>query len=169
MTLEQSREQARAKGTLELVRRIAQSHQLSAPLVLAIVEQESAFDECAIRPESESGFVARYGAEYQRLVKASASRRDDKWIRFEDVFYCSYGLMQTMYCVIIETFPEAADQLIYPTRLCSPQVGVDYGCRLLKRKMAGANQDQRLALLRWNGGGDKQYPDKVFNRMTAFA
>lgn len=168
-SLKQNIDAARARGDFELVKAIARESVLDYKLVFAIIEQESLWDPFAFRSESESGFMTRYGAAYQEIVKKTATILDDKWIRSEDLFYASFGYMQTMYCVIIETFPEATEELVYPTRLCDPAVGVRYGCRLLNRKMKSVNQDNRLALLRWNGGGDKQYPDKVFARLTNYA
>jgi soluble lytic murein transglycosylase-like protein len=149
-------------------KRIAASAGLDPTLICAIIEQESAWDTYAIRPESESGFMTRYGAEYQRQVKASATAIDDRWIRFEDVFYCSYGLMQTMYPVIIESFRETAVLLKYPTMLCDPETGVGLGCRLFARKMKQAGSDLNKALLYWNGGGNKAYPSEVLARMDRY-
>lgn len=149
-------------------KRIASSASLDPVLVCAIIEQESAWDTYAIRPESESGFMARYGAAYQKLVKASATAIDDKWIRFEDVFYCSYGLMQTMYPVVIETFQETAVLLKYPTMLCHPETGIGIGCRLFSRYLSQRNGDVTKALLRWNGGGNPNYPAEVLARQVRY-
>jgi hypothetical protein len=150
-----------------LAKQTAGAHGLVPALVCAIVEQESAWDPFALRSESESGFAARYGAEYTRLVKASASVYDDKWLRFEDIFYASYGLMQTMYPVIIETFPEAC-ALPFPTRLCDAETGLRYGCKLFARKLNQAKQNIEKALLFWNGGGNKKYPAEVLARVERY-
>lgn len=137
-------------------------------LLCGLIEQESSWDPHAIRPESESGFAARYGDAYQKIVAASATKVDDRWIKFEDVFYCSYGLMQTLYCVIIETFPEQAGLLAYPTRLCDPEIGLPLGIRLFNKKLKQANGDVKQALLYWNGGSDLAYPVKVLTKAEKY-
>lgn len=124
-----------------LVHTTALKYGLDPALMCAIVEQESSWDTFSIRCESESGFMRRYGQAYVQLVKQSVSKNDDKWIVFEDLFYTSYGLMQTMYPVIIETFPDAAKALKFPTYLCKPEIGVEYGCRLFLK-----NSEQQAAI-----------------------
>lgn len=149
-------------------KRIAVQAGLDPVLICAMVEQESAWDTYAIRPESESGFMARYGSAYQKLVRASATAIDDKWIKFEDVFYCSYGLLQTMYPVVIETFRETAVLLKYPTQLCDPETGLGIGCRLFARYLNQRNGAVDAALLRWNGGGNPDYPSEVLSRLSRY-
>lgn len=152
----------------KLANQIARLHRLEPPLVSAVIDQESSWNPCAIKPESESGFVARYGEAYARIVKASASRIDDRWFRYEDLFYCSYGLMQVMYCVAIERFPEVALGLGYPTELCKPETGLDFGCRILAANLARVKGDWGLGLLRYNGGADRDYPRKVLAKIAKY-
>jgi soluble lytic murein transglycosylase-like protein len=151
-----------------LTKQTAARYGLDPVLMCAIAEQESSWDPCAVRCESESGFRARYGVAYAGIVAASASKHDDKWFRFEDLFYSSYGLLQTMYPVLIETFPEAAGELVYPTRLCDAEMGARYGCRLFARKLKQAGGDTGKALLFWNGGGNKEYPGEVIARRDRY-
>jgi hypothetical protein len=157
--------------TLELValtKQTAGVFGIDPVLACSIVEQESAFNPYAFRPESESGFVERYGAEYHRIVLESASKWDDRWIRFEDAFYASYGLMQTLYCVIIENFPSSTEELRYPTALCDPWDGLKWGCQLFAKKLRQAGGRVPQALLLWNGGGNKNYPAEVLARQAKF-
>jgi soluble lytic murein transglycosylase-like protein len=149
-----------------IARAIAAQHSLDPDLVCGIITQESSWNPYALRSESKSGFAARYGAEYHKIVIATASKYDDKWIQFEDIFYASYGLMQAMYPVVIEAAPELAAALQYPTQLCKAEIGIEAGCRILLRKLHAAKNDARQALLYWNGGGDPAYPDKVFAHMN---
>jgi hypothetical protein len=151
-----------------LTKQTAGTFGLDPALMCAIAEQESSWDPFALRSESESGFMKRYGAAYTKLVQESATKVDDKWIRFEDIFYASYGLLQTMYPVIIETFPLAASALTYPTRLCDPHEGLSYGCRLFARKLSQANQKVPKALLFWNGGANPEYPAEVLARVGRY-
>lgn len=142
---------------------------MDPPLACALIEQESSWDTYAIRSESQSGFMARYGDAYHKIVTASASKNDDQWIQFEDLFYCSYGLLQTMYPVIIETFPEQTSLLAFPTRLCDPEIGLPLGFRLFAKKLKQAGGDVKHALLLWNGGGNPGYPDQVLARVARYS
>lgn len=151
-----------------LTRTWALSNSMDPVLACAMVEQESSWNTFAYRPESESGFMARYGEAYNKLVRESANKLDDHWIKYEDAFYASYGLLQTMYPVIIETFPEAGPMLKFPTSLCDPDIGLSYGCRLFMRKLKQAKGSVTQALLYWNGGANKQYPDEVMARYERY-
>jgi soluble lytic murein transglycosylase-like protein len=153
---------------IAITKKLAGQWGMDPVLACAIVEQESGWDPFSIRPESESGFMSRYGAAYQKIVALSASKVDDRWIEFEDVFYCSYGLMQTMYPVIIETFPEQSGLLAYPTRLCDPEIGLPLGMRLFGKKLKQAGGNVTQALLFWNGGGNSYYPSQVTARMEKY-
>lgn len=149
--------------------RKAAAHGLPAELVLAIVAQESSGNPFAIRVEE--GFFTRYLPGLRALVSHTASRRDDHWFQYRQVFACSYGLMQALYPVALERGLE----LQYPTELCDPELGLEAGCRQLAylagriiardgRAHAAVWTDAaatRTALLMYNGGGDQRYPDKV--------
>ena len=76
--------------------------------------------------------------------------------------------MQTMYPCVIEMVPSVAAKIDFPTELCDPEIGLDAGCAILKKKLDGANGDVRQGLLHWNGGADTEYPDKVMKRMVAY-
>lgn len=147
-----------------LARQFAPKFSLDPVLVTAICEQESEFDNWAIRPESKSGFKERYGAAYHGIIERLRETVAEHWIQFDDVFYCSYGLMQTMYPVVLETIPDLGRTLKFPTELCEPVTGIVAGCRIFASKLAGANDDTRLALLHWNGGRNPAYPEEVLRR-----
>jgi soluble lytic murein transglycosylase-like protein len=141
---------------------------LDPVLVCAVIEQESEWEPFAIRSESESGFAQRYGAEYAEIVKKSANKYDDKWFKFEDIFYASYGLMQTMYPCVIETQPALAARLKFPTQLCDPDIGLEAGCKMLAMKRDKAKGDIEKTLSYWNGGANKNYPSEVLARMVRY-
>jgi len=69
----------------------------------------------------------------------------------------SWGLMQVM--------GQTAREFGYPgplPQLCSPGVGLLYGCKKLKSCFErAAGGDVRQALSFYNGGGDPTYPDHV--------
>jgi soluble lytic murein transglycosylase-like protein len=141
---------------------------LDPVLVCAVIEQESDWEPFAIRSESESGFAERYGATYAEIVKKSASKYDDKWLHFEDIFYTSYGLMQTMYPCVIEMLPSLASRLKFPTQLCDPDIGLEAGCKMLMMKLNKAKGNMETALSYWNGGANKNYPSEVLARMVRY-
>lgn len=146
-----------------LAAKYANKYGLRTTLVCAVIEQESSWNQFAIRPESHSGFASRYGDNYAKIVIVSGSKNDDRWFSFPDIFYCSFGLMQVIYAVAIEMLPGIAGALPFPTQLCDPDIGVDIGCSILAQKIKRAGSE-RQGLLNWNGGGDPHYPDKVYAR-----
>ena len=54
--------------------------------------------------------------------------------------------------------------LKYPTRLCDPEIGISYGCKLLSKKIYAAKGDINKGLLYYNEGGNPHYPDEVLAR-----
>lgn len=164
--LSQSSPSGPSERLLEIVNQTARFKGLDPVVVAAVIEQESNWNTFAIRSESKSGFARRYGRAYARIVKQTASKRDDRWFQFPDIFYSSYGLMQVMYPVAVEQL--GGDELQYPTLLCMPEIGTSYGCALLVRKIRAAGGDLRKGLLFYNGGGDKRYPDRVLARAKKY-
>ena len=128
-------------------------------LLLALIAQESGGDPWAIRVER--GFFRRYHEGLVALVRSTVSTRDDYWMQYPDLFSASYGLTQIMLPVAIElgfTFR-------YPTELCDPTPNVALGSMKLRAcfrpVVSGELEPIRAALLRYNGGGDPEYPDRV--------
>jgi soluble lytic murein transglycosylase-like protein len=76
----------------------------------------------------------------------------------------SFGLMQIMG----ETARELGFAGPYITQLCSPDVGLEYGCRKLKRCVDAHPGDTRAALLAYNGGSNPQYPDLVLQLIKQY-
>jgi soluble lytic murein transglycosylase-like protein len=129
------------------------------PYVLAgLILQESSGNTYAIR--CEPGFFKRYYPGLSRLVSKTSSKFDDNWIKYPDVFSASYGLCQVMYPIAIED----GLSLRYPTELCNPDVGIEAGCKHLRKHLDRVNNKIEMALLRYNGGGDPRYPAKVLEK-----
>jgi soluble lytic murein transglycosylase-like protein len=139
----------------DLIREQARRHGLDPILVAAVICQESGGRETAIRVER--GFWKRYYEGIMRLIRSTPSTRDNHWAQYPDLFACSYGLMQVLYPVALEL----GLVLDFPTDLCKPERGIQAGCMKLQQCFKQANQSQRQALLRYNGGGDPAYPDKI--------
>lgn len=133
-------------------RTAAEAHGLDPALVCAVCHHESAnWKQWAVR--YEPGFYTKY---IEKLAGISAT---EKTMRST-----SFGLMQVMGQVARE-LGFAGDFL---AELLDPVVGLEYGCKKLARCMSRANSDVMAALLLYNGGGDKAYPDKVLAHLEAY-
>jgi soluble lytic murein transglycosylase-like protein len=134
---------------------------LDPALVAAVVFTESSGDQYAQRVER--GFWARYAAGIVRWVRSTAHTADDRWARYPDVYASSYGLMQVM----LQTAAEAGFQYRYPGELFDPSRNLAIGCAILARHLRATGGDVRQSLLRYNGGGDALYPDRVLGRRAS--
>jgi soluble lytic murein transglycosylase-like protein len=140
---------------IELARHVAAAHELEPALVCAVIEQESAWNPWAVR--YEPGFLSRYIAPLYTAGKLSATEAYTRSM--------SWGLMQVMGQVARE-FGFAADSL---PELCDPETGIEFGCRILAKRMARARGDVSAALLAWNGGANPDYPSEVLARMRNYS
>lgn len=138
---------------VELARSIAQEQGLDPALVCGIVEQESGWNPYAVR--YEPGFYRRY----------LASRYPDGPGTEGTCRAISWGLMQVMG----ETAREAGFDASSLAALCDPATGLQIGCRVFKGKLEKAKGDVVKALLRWNGGSNKQYAAEVLRRVSRYA
>lgn len=135
---------------VQLAQHIAARHKLDPALVCAICHHESNnWQTWASR--YEPGFYATYiatMADVQRFGP-TISLVTEKMLRST-----SFGLMQVMGQVARERGFKGE----YLTELCEPEVGIEFGCRELDRRILRANGDIRAGLLGYNGGGNPQYP-----------
>lgn len=139
---------------IPLVRIHAFNFKLEPALVAAVIAAESAGWQYAQRVER--AFWARYLEGIQRWVRGTASQADDHWSRYPDIYSSSYGLMQVM----LQSAAEAGFAYQNPGELFDPERNILCGCMILARHFR-ATKSERQALLRYNGGGDPTYPDKV--------
>jgi soluble lytic murein transglycosylase-like protein len=128
----------------------ARAHDLDPSLVCAVIEQESAWNPWAMR--YEPAFFAKYVASLYTNNKVSASEAYARGF--------SWGLMQVMGQVAREY--GFADRFL--SGLCDPAVGIELGCRVLRKKFALAKGDTLQGLLAWNGGGNPNYGLEVLAR-----
>lgn len=137
---------------IELVAQIAKEYSLDPSLVCAVCEQESNWDTYAVR--FEPAFLKRYIHPVHPETPTTE----------ELTSAMSFGLMQVM--------GEVAQGLGFKgrflTALCDPDCGLNFGCRKLKECLDRAKGDVRQALLYYNGGGNKAYPDEVMARMEKY-
>lgn len=138
---------------VQLAKVVALKHGLDPTLVCAVIEQESAWDTDAIR--YEPAFFDRYVLPLNLANATEARGRAFSW-----------GLMQVMGQVARENGYKGR----YFTTLCSqPEVGLEVGCTVLRKKLNRANMNIAQGLLYWNGGGRKEYSGEVMGRMSKYA
>jgi soluble lytic murein transglycosylase-like protein len=133
-----------------LARRAADAQGLDAPLVCAVIEQESGWNPWAMR--YEPAFFAKYVASLFTNYKITASEAYARGF--------SWGLMQVMG----QVGREAGFDAPFLATLCDPEQGLAVGCRVLRRKFDAVGGDCTRALLAWNGGGNAEYPAQVMAR-----
>ena len=133
----------------------AREHEIDPSLVCAVIEQESSWNPWAMR--YEPAFFAKYVASLYTNNKVSASEAYARGF--------SWGLMQVMGQVAREN--GFADRFL--SGLCDPALGIEYGCRVLRRKFDLAKNDTVQGLLAWNGGGNPNYAVEVLARRGNYA
>jgi soluble lytic murein transglycosylase-like protein len=143
-----------------ICREVATKQSLDPYLIMAIIEQESNYDQFARR--LEQGFFRRY-TEPGNMDEVS-----------EVLLAVSWGLMQTMGESLRALGFFGDDAAVNSTvasmalsrYLADPKEQIQCGCEWYKKKLALAGGNIRFALLKWNGGGNPMYPDEVFRRET---
>jgi hypothetical protein len=140
-------------------------------LIAAIVAQESGGPYCladgsanpyAIRVEK--GFWKHYYPGIIKWVEKTETKHDNRWALYPDIYSCSYGLMQIM----LQTAYENGFNGIFPTELCDPETNLDIGCKIMSKNIKATGSIPR-ALLRYNGGGQLEYPAHVLARRLELA
>jgi len=143
----------------------AREYGIDPKLLAALIIQESSGDARARRAEPR--FYQKYleGKPLIGDVPATASRDTERWLRS-----MSYGLCQVMGQVARE-HGYKGDLL----DLFDPAKNIDLGARILAlhlramSRVASSEGAVRAALLRYNGGGDSTYPDKVLSHIATNA
>tara|TARA_Y100001963_G_C6781633_1_gene450244 strand:+ start:848 stop:1333 length:486 start_codon:yes stop_codon:yes gene_type:complete len=140
------------------IRDIAKQYRLDWRLVAAIIIRESSANQYAIRVER--GFWRRYSKNYKKMIPLKHPAR--RWLEYPDVFASSYGLMQIMFGVAYENGFRGK----FPTELLDPEVNIKLGCKILVRKIRQSKGSLRGGLLKYNGGGDLGYPDRILKSLA---
>lgn len=139
---------------LELIataKRIATTFGLDPALVCAVIEQESSWDTEAKR--LEQGFYVRYVRPQKLASGMEAIGRSTSW-----------GLMQVMG----QTAREHGYNGNFDDLCLDPEMAIQVGCIVLKKKLERAKGDLTRGLLLWNGGGNKDYPGEVIARIAKY-
>lgn len=142
-----------------LARQKAAAYALDPALVCAVAEQESGWDPAAIRFEKNWAF--RLMADDTIIGQHIFPPSRDTEIAQRSF---SWGVMQ----VLGQTAREQGCTYPYLTRLCEPEIGLEFGCKVLMMKLKKAQGDVRLGLHYYNGGGDVTYPAAVMGRMAKY-
>lgn len=135
-------------------RSAATAKELDPALVCAIVEQESGWNQWAIR--FEPAFLKKYVEPLEGNEHLSPSESNAR--------ATSWGLMQVMGQVARENGfagPSLAE-------LCEPSIGLEIGCSVFAKKLVAANQASKHALLLWNGGSNANYATEVLARVGRY-
>lgn len=133
---------------------VAREHDLDPPLVLAIIEQESAWDPWAMR--EERAFYEKWVSPL--VANGNLSNTEARLRSF------SFGLMQVMGQTARDTAGFAGK---LPT-LLDPEINLHVGCVVLQKKLQATDGDRHLALLKWNGGANTKYPGQVLARLPHY-
>jgi len=111
-------------------------------------------------PRYEPGFQRRYGAKWLR--EGNAAQRQAMVRRFGNRgVYASYGAHQVMLPTAVELGFTGT-----PQQLADPVVNRRYFEKKFLRDFKATKGDITRALLRYNGGGDPDYPKKVLRHLT---
>lgn len=132
---------------------IANRHALSPDLVQAVCIVESAGLTNAYRVEP--AFWDRYLKGKPEWDGANPARVS-----------ASYGLMQVMFPVAVEHGMARTEP---PEYLFVPLIGLDYGCRVLAKRLEWARGDLRSALASYNGGKKGNEPGTPRLRNATYA
>jgi soluble lytic murein transglycosylase-like protein len=138
----------------KLARDTAEKFGLDPNLICALVEQESGWNTYAIRYEPH--FYDRYILPLLKdlvMTPTEATSRAFSW-----------GLLQCMG----QTLRETGFKGRFHSELLKPEVGLEWGCRVFKKKLERAAGDVKKALLYWNGGGRLEYVDEVLAKVKHY-
>ena len=144
---------------VSLAKRVASEHGLDPALFCALVETESGWYTWAAR--YEPGFKKRYIDPIESIERfGSISYATERAQRST-----SFGLCQVMGQVA----RELGCKLPSLVQMCDPETGLTYGAKRLKKALDRKLGDVREALLNYNGGSEKTYPDIVLDKVKNYA
>lgn len=136
---------------IDLAKAEATAQKLDPILVCAVCENESSWNVWASRYEDLF---------WNKYIKKLYPNKDTESIARAT----SYGVMQVLGQVARELgFSDS--QL---SDLMDPRTSIKYGCLKLASALKKSKGDVTAALLAYNGGSDKSYPDRVKARMKNY-
>ncbi len=156
----------------QTIREKAAHYALDPLLIAAIILVESEQDPFAFRYENQ--FFNTYirgkkredlGGTWPCCDTHSLEDMEERKLRA-----CSFGLMQLMGQVA----RELGFKGLYLRELWEPNINIELGCKKLARDLVRIRSKNpavvgvvltRKLLLKWNGGADTNYPDRVFRNI----
>jgi soluble lytic murein transglycosylase-like protein len=143
----------------DIIETVAREFSVEPDILAAIILQESSgrFDACRL----ENGFYRKYleqkeESELVGYIPGRLTLLEEKLLRS-----ISYGLMQLMGNTAREMGFTSDDW----QDLFDPMINIRLGAKYFSKLLKSEDGDTRKALLRWNGGGDPYYPERVFKRI----
>ena len=127
----------------ETVDIVSTRHGINPPLVQAIIEVESSGDPLAMRYEPEWPYFVETGV---RGVSRATEEMQQA---------TSWGLMQVMGTTARELGCDAP----FLSALCSPRVGLEFGCRYLAKQLARYDGNEVAAVAAYNAGTARRRDD----------
>lgn len=140
----------------KIIQKVSVESGLTPDLIAAVIYEESRGDQWACR--YEPGFFTKYlEGKRNSQIPGYWPKDTPPTISTEmRLRSCSFGLMQIMGQVAREYNFEDR----YLTSLFDPVVNISLGAKILAHKMKTGGTFEK-GLLRWNGGSDKEYPDRI--------
>lgn len=124
---------------------MALDHALDPDLVAAVIAVESLGNPYAIR--YEKGFRHTYNVPY--FAKMVGCTTDSMWVMQKT----SWGLMQVMGAVAYEEgLADMNGDERWPSAMLNPKVGIEMGCRHLKRKFEAFGPEVARVYAAYNAG-----------------
>jgi soluble lytic murein transglycosylase-like protein len=141
----------------QIINEAAIKHNIRPDVLAALIMQESSGNHLAVR--YEPAFYKRYieGKPLSGYVPKRITEETERQLRS-----MSFGLGQVMGQVARENGYNN-ESLV---GLVDPMVSVQLAALILAKNLIRANGDYHKALLRYNGGGDPNYPNKVMARIA---
>lgn len=136
--------------------KISSKYELNPEIISRLILKESNGNPYAIRYEHL--FYKKYIADKDRKsLSGFIPQRIPTLLTEKRLRAFSFGLMQIMG----ETARWIGFDGKYLTELLNVDTNIEYGCQYLKHCLAKSKGDMYKALLRYNGGGNKDYPTGI--------
>lgn len=139
-----------------IIKQASLDTQIEPKYIAAIIYEESKGNPWSFR--YEPAFYKRYleGKDLKKIAGYLPPEIPPTRVTEKEARACSWGLMQIMG----QTAREHGFEGRYLTELLDPVVNICLGARIFAAKWK-PGEPLETGLLRWNGGADKEYPERV--------
>lgn len=149
------------------IKAAAARHDIQPVYLAAIAYQESVqgsnslFDAIVAHREEEQFFLKRvFNKALTGFIYKSMSGVPNEYSE-RRARASSWGIMQCLGA----TAREVGYDRQYLSSLVFPEIGIEYGARIFKKKLDAASGDYYKATLLYNGGSDPEYPIKILGHI----